>query len=118
MDVPFLLDEDTEKQLAVLLEEEGYDVERVVTVDALGAGTTDEAVREHARQTNRIIVTYDDHHIAVPHSEHAGVFYCPTQQTQTYVVFRVIKTVLNYYADRNSLPGVIFLSADNWLADD
>lgn len=118
MAVAFLLDEDTEKQLAVLLEEEGHNVERVVAVDELGAGSNDEEVRAYAKRTDRIIVTYDDHHIAVPNTEHAGVFYCPTQQTQTYVVLQVIEAVLSYYADRNTLPAVIFLSPDTWLADD
>jgi len=117
MAVAFLLDEDTEEQLAVRLEKEGYDVERVVAVDELGAGSDDDEVRAYAKRTDRIIITYDDHHIAVPNTEHAGVFYCPTQQTQTYVVFQVIEAVLNY-ADRNALTAVIFLSPDNWLADD
>lgn len=118
MAVAFLLDEDIERRLAKLLENDGYDVERVVNVDALGSGTDDDEIRAYAKRSDRIIVTYDDHHIAVPSAEHAGVFYCPTQQTQTQLVFRVIKKVLSFYSDRNALPAVIFLSPDNWLPDE
>lgn len=118
MAVAFLLDEDIERRLVTLLENDGYEVERVVDVDELGPGSDDDEVRVYAKRTGRIIVTYDDHHITVPGTEHAGVFYCPTQQTQTHIVFRVIKEVLDFYSNRDGLPPVIFLSPDNWLPDD
>lgn len=84
MDIAFLFDEDTERELAGLLEDDGYDVERVVEVEELGPGADDDEIRAYATRTNRVIITYDDHHISVPESEHAGVFYAPNQATETY----------------------------------
>jgi hypothetical protein len=112
MDITFLLDEDTERDLAALLAGDGYDVERVVEVTELGPGADDDEVRAYARSTDRLIVTYDDHYISVPNSEHAGVFYAPAQETETYVLYQVIEEVLTY---REGFSGVVFLSPDTWL---
>lgn len=114
MHLRFLLDEDTERELASKLARGGHDVERVVALDELGAGTNDHDIRSYARRANRIIVTYDDHHVAAPSSDHAGVFYCPNQRLDAFTVYRIISTILEYYDSRSALPPVVYVS-ENWL---
>lgn len=57
MAVKFLLDGDTEGRLTTLLEDNGFDVERVVSVDALGTGSDDATARAYANRVDCIIVT-------------------------------------------------------------
>lgn len=42
----FLCDEDTDADIAEYLPKEGHDVERVVTVETLGRGASDDAVMD------------------------------------------------------------------------
>lgn len=113
MQLSFLLDENVEADIARKLTREGHDVERIVEVDSLGVGTPDSEVRRYARETDRIIVSYDDH-FADPDGNHAGVFYCPDQELSSFDVFRIITTVISRFDDRNSPPSVVYLS-ENWL---
>ncbi|PSP78919.1 hypothetical protein BRC81_05435 [Halobacteriales archaeon QS_1_68_20] len=92
MQLRLLLDENIEADLGRKLAREGHDVERVVELGSLGPETDDSNVRRYARETDRIIVTYDDH-FADPEDDHAGVFYCPNQQLTTFEIFRIITTV-------------------------
>lgn len=110
----FLLDEDTERELAAKLSRAGHDVERVVEVDGLGPGTDDPDVRAYARREDRIIFTYDDHHVAAPYSDHAGVFYCPNQRLEVFTVYRIVSTLLDRYDTRADLPSIVYVS-ENWL---
>lgn len=112
--LPFLLDEDTERELAAKLSQAGHDVERVVNVDELGPGTDDPDIRAYARQRNRIIFTYDDHHVTAPYSDHAGVFYCPNQRLEVFTIYRIVSTLLTHYDTRAELPPVVYVS-ENWL---
>lgn len=113
MQLSFLLDENVEADLAHKLAREGHDVDRVVEIDELGRGTPDCEVRRYARETDRIIVTYDDH-FADPDGNHVGVFYCPDQQLPVFNVFRIITAVVDHFDEREVLPPVVFLS-ENWL---
>lgn len=114
MRLSFLLDEDTERELAVKLSEAGHDVERVVTVEELGRGAEDPEIRSYARRTNRVILTYDDHHTAAPYTDHAGVFYCPNQRLKVFTIFRIVSTLLEHYDSPGDLPPVVYVS-ENWL---
>lgn len=114
MRLSFLLDEDTERELGAKLSQAGHDVERVVDVDELGPGTDDTDIRAYASQENRIIVTYDDHHVAAPYSEHVGVFYCPNQRLEAFTIYRIVSTLLEHYDTRSDLPPVVYVS-ENWL---
>lgn len=90
MQLRFLLDEDTERELATKLSRSGHDIERVVENAELGTGVTDDAVRAFARRTDRIIVTHDDDHVAVSPECHAGVFYGTDQRLTSFQLFRII----------------------------
>lgn len=115
MQLRFLLDEDTERELATKLGRAGHDIERVVQAAELGTGATDESVRKFARRTERIIVTHDDDHISVTPERHAGVFYCPNQRLSAFRLFRIVQAVTQAYPDRATLPPVVFLT-ENWVS--
>lgn len=78
MTLRLLLDEDTERALAPKLTEDGHDVERVATVDALGTGSDDREVCEYALETDRIVVSHDDDFLTHPVDAHAA---CSTSRT-------------------------------------
>lgn len=109
----FLLDEDTESSLARHLSKSSHDVGRVV--NALEPGATDSEVMEHARSTNRIIVTHDDDFTATGlHDEHRGVFYCPNQRLPPFEIYRIITAVIEVYPNRDAFPSVVYLT-EEWL---
>lgn len=83
-------------------------------VDEFGPGTDDPDIREYARRANRIIFTYDDHHVAAPYSSHAGVFYCPNQRLAAFTIYRIVSTLLGEYDSRDELPPVVYVS-ENWI---
>jgi len=93
-------------QLSFLLDEN-------VEIDSLGPGTPDSKVRQYARETDRTILTYDDH-VTDSETDNIRVFYCPEQQLQPFDVFRIITAVVDNFDDCRNLPPVVFLS-ENWL---
>ena len=115
MQLRLLLDEDTERELATKLSRSGHNVERVVENAELGTGATDDAVREFARRTDRIIVSHDDDHVAVSTECHAGVFYGPNQRLTSFQLFRTIQRVSEVYPDRSEIPPVVYFTED-WLS--
>ena len=114
MRLRFLLDEDTERDLAHKLRHAGHDVERVVEVDELGTGAPDDEVRSYSRQTNRIVVTHDDDHVAVGSNEHRGVFYCPNQRLSSYALFQIIQQIANQYQSPDEITPVVYLT-EAWI---
>lgn len=114
MEVRFLLDEDTERGLAQLLERDDHSVERVVDIDELGSSASDDEIAAYARRTDRLVVTYDSDFTAFDRTAHAGVFYCPDQQLLPFDVYRIVSNVLDAYPNRESLPPVVYLTA-SWL---
>ncbi|WP_436931829.1 DUF5615 family PIN-like protein [Halosimplex halobium] len=113
MRLALLLDENVEADLARKLARDGHDVERVVEVETLGVGTPDAEIRRYARETGRIVVTYDDH-FADPDGDHAGVFYCPDQDLSPFEIFRIVSSITDHFDEPGSLPPVVYLT-ENWL---
>lgn len=114
MELRLLLDEDTERDLAVKLRHIGHDVERVVEAEELGPGAKDGDVRKLARRTNRILVTHDDDHVSAPYEQHAGVFYGPNQRLSSFTLLQIIEQVTRQYPSRDEIPPIVYLTED-WL---
>jgi len=114
MQLRFVLDEDTERDLAQKLRHAGHDIERVVEADELGAGAADGAVRAYARRTDRILVTHDDDHVAAPPDEHAGVFYGPNQRLASFTTFQIIQGVAEQYDAPDDIAPVVYLT-ERWI---
>lgn len=115
MPLAFLLDADTERDLADHLARDGHDVERVVEV--LERDSSDAEVMVYALASNRIIVTHDkdfaDPALASDPG-HAGVFYAPNQRLSSFDLYRIISNVIDAHPGRDSFPSVVFLTED-WL---
>lgn len=60
MSFSLLLDEMTEAALAEYCDKLGHDVERVVDVPDLGAGSDDTEIVAYTEREHRLLVTYDD----------------------------------------------------------
>lgn len=114
MGLRFLLDEDTERDLAQKLRHAGHDVERVVEADELGTGATDGEVRAYARRTDRILVTHDDDHVSVLPDEHAGVFYGPNQRLSSFTLFQIIQQIANQHRSPDEMAPVVYLT-EKWI---
>lgn len=116
MELSFLMDEDTEEQLAEFLQLDGHDVERVVEVPELGPGSNDADVQAYAQRTDRIIVTYDNDHIERidDPSTHSGVFFCVKQELDSYTIREIIQAIVDHYDSKASMKPVVYVS-ENWL---
>ncbi len=113
MALRFLLDEDTERDVAEKLRHGGHDVERVV--ESLGTGAKDGDVLAYARRTDRILVTHDDDdHVSVSSDRHAGVFYCPNQRLSSFTLFQIVQEVTEQYPGRREMPPVVYLT-EEWI---
>jgi len=115
MDLRFLLDEDTNSELALHLAKSGHDVARVIEVESLGPGSADREVMKHARSGDRIVITHDDDYADPDLSDqHRGVFYCPNQRLSPFEIYRIITEVAERYPDREAFPPVVYLTTE-WL---
>jgi hypothetical protein len=116
MALRFLLDEDTEQQLASKLSKAGHDVERVVSVSTLGAGTDDSEILDYASRADRIILTHDKDYVTVPPDTHSGVFYAPNQRLSAHRLYTIVQTVNEAHSSPAAFDTVIFLT-EQWLSD-
>lgn len=115
MRLAFLLDEDTERDLADKLTHAGHDVARVVTTDAIGRGAKDDVVRKFVREEERILVTHDDDHVSAARSSgEVRIFYAPDQRLSSFELFQIIQALLNMCPNADALSDVVFLP-DEWL---
>jgi predicted nuclease of predicted toxin-antitoxin system len=55
-----ILDENVEHEVYHRLENYGHDVEHVDFVSELGKGTGEHPIAQYSRDTDRVVVTYDD----------------------------------------------------------
>lgn len=70
-----LIDESMEREVYERLDNYGHDVEYVDLVAELGTGTTDETIAAYARDTNRLVIAYDDDfRTDFSPDDHDGVF--------------------------------------------
>lgn len=109
-----LLDENLEHEVLHRLENYGHDVEHVETVPQLGKGTTDDSIAAYSRETDRIIVTYDDDFVlGVSQGEYRGVFYVGNAKLTTKEVADVIQAVSRQYP-QSEVDGLEYLGTQ-WL---
>ncbi|MFB6308007.1 MAG: DUF5615 family PIN-like protein [Haloarculaceae archaeon] len=73
MAVRFLLDENMEPRVYQRLEQYGYDVVSVGEVETLGLGAQDGDIANYSKQTERVLLTYDDDFV-IEHE--ASEFHC------------------------------------------
>jgi len=71
-----ILDENVEHEVFHRLENYGHDVEHVDLVSELGKGTDDYPIAQYSRDTDRVIVIYDDDFVLeVDETDYRAVLY-------------------------------------------
>jgi hypothetical protein len=112
-----LLDEMTEATLADYCRKLGHDVERVVEVSELGAGSDDVDVVAYAEREDRLLVTYDDDFLGNYDAlERIGVLFQPEDRTPPFETANVIDAIENHVEQRQIVEtDDPFHLTENWL---
>jgi predicted nuclease of predicted toxin-antitoxin system len=114
MQVSFLLDENIAAPLAHKLAKAGHNVERVVSVSALGEGVDDTAIRQYAVQEEHLIVTSDIDFVQMPVESHSGVFYVPDQSLPSDELYNIIQCVIEAFPNRKAMETVSYPRVTSW----
>ncbi len=88
MPIPFHLDENIARSVAIGLRQRGIDVTSPAEADLIGA--SDEAHLAFARESARVLVTHDDDFLSL-HARglpHAGIAYCTPGSRSTREILR------------------------------
>ncbi|QLH81919.1 DUF5615 family PIN-like protein [Halosimplex pelagicum] len=111
MSYRLLLDENVERAVAERLRDAGHDVERVAAVPELGTGSDDEHVAAHARDRDRVLLTYDDDF--VPAIDGTPTLYVPDETLASDAVAGIVTTIAAHYP-QSEIDGVVY-AGSNWL---
>lgn len=109
-----LLDEHVEHEVLHRLENYGHDVEHVDFVSELGKGTADRPIARYSRDTNRVIVTYDDDFVLEVNEDlYRAVLYLGDATLAVKQVADIIHAVSQNYP-QTELQGLEYIS-EGWL---
>jgi predicted nuclease of predicted toxin-antitoxin system len=109
-----LLDENVEHEVFHRLRNYGHDVEHVDFISELGKGTDDHPIAQYSRETDRIIVTYDDDFVLeIDEAEYRGVFYVTDSAISVKRVADIVHAVSQEYP-QSEIHGLEYLG-DSWL---
>jgi predicted nuclease of predicted toxin-antitoxin system len=109
-----LLDENVEHEVRHRLENYGHDVEHVDFVPELGKGTADRPIARYSRDTDRVIVTYDDDFVLdVDEETYRAVLYVADATLSVEQVADVVHAVSQHYPQAE-LQGLEYVGAE-WL---
>lgn len=87
----------TEASLADYCRKLGHDVERVVNVVELGAGSDDSDIVAYAERESRIVVTYDDDFLTGHDAlGRTGVLFQPDDRTPPFETANIINAVADH----------------------
>ncbi|WP_436931016.1 DUF5615 family PIN-like protein [Halosimplex halobium] len=111
MSYRLLLDENVERAVAERLRDGGHDIERVAAVPELGPGGADELVAAHARDSDRVLLTYDDDF--VPAIDGTPTLYVPDETLASDAVAGIVASVADH-CPQSEIGGVVYAGA-NWL---
>lgn len=112
-----MLDEMTEAGLADYCSKLGHDVERVVEVENLGRGTSDDAIAEYAEEHDRLVVTYDDDFLLNSGTlSRVGVLYQPDDRTPPFETANIINAIDRYVSQAEIAEyDAAFHLTEGWL---
>ena len=109
-----LLDENVEHEVGHRLENYGHDIEHTDFIPELGKGTDDFSLAKYARETDRILLTYDDDFVLkLSPNEVDTIFYISDASLQTDTVADIVDTVSKHYP-QEEIEGVEYIGAE-WL---
>jgi hypothetical protein len=112
MTYDLILDENVEHEVYYRLENYGHDVEHVDFVPELGKGVSDHPIAAYSRETDRIIVTYDDDFVLeLADEDYRGVLYVHDASLSVETVADIIDTVAEHYP-QSELTGVAYIGEE------
>lgn len=114
MGVRILADEHCERRTVQRLRADGHDVERVVSVDALGPGSDDAEILAYARRENRYVLTADDDFLSeFADVDHPGVLFLPNERLAPDTIADVVSTLAGHLS-REDQADVVYVTRE-WL---
>lgn len=113
MSYRLLLDENVEWPLVYRLRNYGHDVEHVDELDVYGKGATDRTLATYSRDTDRLLLTYDnDFVLEIEQEEVRGVLFVSDDSMATDRVADAVDRMSEMYP-QSEVSGVEYL--DNWF---
>lgn len=104
-----LCDENVRGSIVRLLDQEGYDVERVQ--DALAVGFEDDDIVAYCRNSSRVLLTNDEDFFDA--ETHSGVLYLTKQRTAPRDVIAAIREIERHVGPE-TLEGRVLHIPDGW----
>ena len=109
-----VLDENVEHEVSHRLENYGHNVEHVGFGSNLGKGVTDCSIAKYSRETDRIIVTYDDDFVLeLTDEDYRGAFYIHDDRLSANTVADIIHTISKHYP-QSEVTGLEYVG-EEWL---
>lgn len=109
-----VLDENVEHEVYYRLTNYGHDVTHVDFVSSLGKGVDDQSIADYSRETDRIIVTYDDDFaLELTDEDYRGAFYVYDDSLPVKTVADVIHAISKQYP-QSEINGLEYVG-DEWL---
>jgi len=109
-----LVDENVEHEVHHRLENYGHDVEHVDFLSNLGKGVDDRSIADYSKETDRIIVTYDDDFaLELTDEDYRGVFYVHDESLPVKTVADIIHTISKQYP-QDEVTGLEYVG-NEWL---
>jgi predicted nuclease of predicted toxin-antitoxin system len=109
-----ILDENVEHEVYYRLENYGHNVEHVDFVPELGKGISDHPIAQYSRETDRVIVTYDDDFVLkLTGDDYQGVLYVQDASLSVGTVADLIDNVATHYP-QTEITGVEYIG-EEWL---
>jgi len=109
-----ILDENIEHEVLHRLRNYGHDVEHVDFVSELGKGTQDYSIGEFSRETDRLIVTYDDDFVLeLGESQFLAALYVEDVTFSASDLADAIHNMSNHYP-QEEVRGVVYVGP-KWL---
>jgi uncharacterized protein with PIN domain len=108
------LHENVEHEVYHRLTNYGHDVTHVDFVSTLGKGVDDRSIANYSRETNRIIVTYDDDFaLEMADKDYRGAFYIHDDSLPVQTVADIIHAISKQYP-QSEVIGPEYVGED-WL---
>lgn len=104
-----LCDENVKRSIVQLLEQEGYQVNRVQ--DELTLGFEDSEIIEYCRANSLVLLTNDDDFFGF--ESHTGIFFLHDQHAPTRNVVTAIQRIIRY-ADTEDFENEVWHVPDGW----
>lgn len=109
-----VLDENVEHEVYHRLENYGHNVKHVDFVSNLGKGVDDQSIADYSKETDRIIVTYDDDFVLeLADNDYRGAFYVHDDSLPVKTVADIIHAISKHYPQRE-VEGLEYVG-DEWL---